>query len=976
MLGALCVDGAPVTSPRQRRLFAALALGHGNVVSTDRLVDVVWDGDPPPAPSNALQTYVSRLRTTLGSDAVVHRPPGYALTVAADDVDAWRFERLARNASRRPAAEALELLDDALGLWHGAAFAEFADADFARGEAVRLEELRVSAESARLDALLRLGRTDAVLSDSLRLIEADPYRESPWELRMRALHAAGRTRDAVEAYQDYRRRLGEDVGLEPSADLAALERALVAGPPPPGDALPLDALPMPLTSLVGRDEAGGEVAELLSNHRVVTLLGPGGVGKTRLAIDVARSHPFPAAFVELAAHGPDDVTLAVAHALRCPDDGDTRRALRRRLAGEPLLLVLDNCEHVVESVAALVDGLVPFCTELRVLSTSRMPLRANGEVAWVVPPLDAAAATELFRERAGLDVSDVDTVAAICTAVDRLPLGIELAAAAARWLPLERIAEGLAPAPALTATTAAGRHRSLEAAVAWSFQLLDRSDRVLFARLAVFDGGWTIDAAEMVTAGDGVTVAAIPPALGRLALASLVTFDPALGRYGMLDTIRAFARARLSEAGGADAVREAHLRWAIDLARTEASYLVGPDSGIHASRLQVEYPNLRVALRWALDEGHQAEAAALAGGLTEFWAATDAASDAIHYLRRVLDQPGPATTERVELTVALSGILSIVGDLDGYSTEAAAAVATARELHDRGALCRSLVMGAFTGRRDWAEEALVLAEELGDDTLVAEALHMLGLLAALSGHDDHAIRYYERSITAGPASVIFGPHEMLGLSYRTLGRWPDARRELLAGEREFADRGGRPTISCLDLALVELSSGDLDAARRAIERAAVWGRPGDDYPADGLLFDAVTALVLAEEGDPAAGAVAATRIAATPVDVSGHGTVCMAWIVAGELAGRAGETAASRRCFENVLAHRFGTIPYHRADALAGIAGTLDDAQAQPLAIEATSLRDEFGFATPRWFTVGTFVPSPVALDEKLVTGDAKPDHR
>jgi len=298
-------------------MLAALAMARGAVVSSDRLVDAVWDGDPPSAPLNALQTYVSRLRTSLGGDAIERRPPGYALALPVDAVDAWRFEALVDRARMLPPADALDVLDEALGLWHGAAYAEFVDADFARGEAVRLEERRASAEGVRLDALLRLGRHEEVLSESRRLIETDPYRESVWNQRMRALHAAGRTVDAVRAFHEYRTKLLDDVGLEPSADLVALERALVASPPLTDTAqAPPDAgLPAPLTSFVGRDNAVAEVVVLLEAQRVLTLVGPGGVGKTRLGVEVARRYRdrggAPTWFVELVAHGPDDVARAV-----------------------------------------------------------------------------------------------------------------------------------------------------------------------------------------------------------------------------------------------------------------------------------------------------------------------------------------------------------------------------------------------------------------------------------------------------------------------------------------------------------------------------------------------------------------------------------------------------------------------------------------------------------------------------------------
>ena len=289
VLGSLMVGGAPLSSSKQRRLLAALAIAHGGVVSSDRLGDVVWDGEPPDT-DNALQTYVSRLRTVLGAGSVVRRPPGYALVLPVEAVDAWRFESLVDEARHRSPGEALELLDEALGLWRGAAYAEFADDEFARAEAVRLEELRASAAVARLDALLDLGRADDAAADAVRLIEADPYRESVWERRMRALHASGRTVDAVRAFREYRTVLADETGLEPSADLVALERALLASPSLSGPVDGRGALPSPLTSLVGRDAACDELVELVAAQRVVTLVGPGGVGKTRLAVEVARVH--------------------------------------------------------------------------------------------------------------------------------------------------------------------------------------------------------------------------------------------------------------------------------------------------------------------------------------------------------------------------------------------------------------------------------------------------------------------------------------------------------------------------------------------------------------------------------------------------------------------------------------------------------------------------------------------------------------
>ncbi len=971
VLGAINVGGSALSSGRQRRLLAALTMARRSVVSSDRLIDVVWDGNPPPSPLNALQTYVSRLRTSLGGDAVVHRPPGYALALSDDAVDAWRFEEMVDRARALAPVEALDVLDEALGLWCGVvAYAEFADSDFARGDAVRLDELRASAEGMRLDALLRVGRHDEVLTESLRLIERDPYREGPWEQRMRALHAAGRTVDAVRAFHDYRTKLLDDVGLEPSADLAALERALVAAPPVTESTEAASAelaLPAALTSFIGRDDAVHDVASLLEAHRLVTLVGPGGAGKTRLAIEVARAHHdrwgVPTWFVELVTHGLDDVARAAARVVGVTDDADLLATLRRRLGGGPSVLVLDNCEHVVEAVGGLVDGLLPFCPSLRILATSRMPLAAGGEATWPVPPLDIDAATKLFLDRAavGVRLDDDSTVAAICAAVDGLPLGVELAAAAARSLPLDRVADGLRARRGAMATTAAGRHRSLDATVAWSHQLVAPAEQVLLRRLTVFEGGWTVDAAEVVCAGDGLDVPAVPPALIGLEGASLINFDRMAGRYSMLETIRGFALARLLDGGEVETRRGTHLAWCLAVASDVAPELHGPAAVDQVRQLEIEYPNLRAALRWALDDPSRlAVATALAHDLCEFWLVTDAGYEAVGYLRQILAQPAAPTVERVELAVQLSRLLSVVGDMAAFAHEADAALALAHELGDRRLVACCLANAAFGGEGDsrsyWAVEALAIAEEIGDDEVAAEALHMLGLLALRAGRNDDAITCLERALHVGETSIVLGTHGILGTVYRNVGRWSDARREMKLREEQEADAGSRPAEVCMELALIELCLGDREAATRAAERGMVWGRPVDDYPGAQMLFDAVAALLQAEHGNLAAARSVAARLAAAPSDVTGQGTVCLAWCVAGEILGRADQPLLAQRCFANILGHRTGGIPYYRTHALAGFAGVLDD---DPIAVQfgaaAARIRARHGLVTPPWFTVARF---------------------
>jgi tetratricopeptide (TPR) repeat protein len=602
-----------------------------------------------------------------------------------------------------------------------------------------------------------------------------------------------------------------------------------------------------------------------------------------------------------------------------------------------------------------------------------MPLGVAGEATWTVPPLDTDAATKLFLDRAaaaGVRIDDDAPVAAICAAVDRLPLGIELAAAAARSLPLTRVADGLRAHRGATGTTATGRHRSLEAAVAWSHQLLAPAEQVLLRRLAVFEGGGTLDAAEAVCAGDGLDAPSVPPALMGLEAASLVAFDRRAGRYSMLETIHDFARARLADSREVDARRQAHLTWCLELAADAAPRLRRAGAADLVRQLEIEYPNLRAALRWALDDDRRVAAAAtLAHDLYDFWLVTEAGYEAISFLRQVLSHPAPPTAERVELMVQLSQILSLVGDIAGYAHEVDAALAMARELGDRRLLAGCLSNAAFGGqvdsRSDWAAEALAIAEDLGDDELATDALHMLGLLALRAGRNDDAIAYLERSLRTAPTSIIFGTHGILSHVYRNVGRWSDARREMLLCEQQEADAGSRPAEFCMELALVELCLGDRDAAARAADRAEVWGRPSDDYPGSQMVFDTVAALVEAEEGDLAGASAAAARVAAAPSDVTGHGNVCVAWFVAGEVLARAGQPSLARRCFANILRHRTFDIPYYRSHALAALADTLDDEPVgSELAAVAAVIRARDGLATPPWLTVARFESHPPTFTE------------
>jgi len=518
---------------RLRTLLIRLALDAGRTVSADALVDAVWPQAPPAGAGNALQALVSRLRRALPEPArLAGVPGGYRLDPTGRDVD--EFERLATAGRRTPdPARAAELLRAAL--WRGPALAEVADAEFARASALRLEELRLAATEDRIEAELRCGAAAGAAAELTALTSRYPLRERPYGLLMRALSDLGRTGEAVRVYERLRRTLADELGADPSPELAGLHLALLRGDRPRGN------LRTGLTSFVGRDAELTRVTDLLTRARLVTLVGPGGAGKTRLAVEVG--HTVRAAvpdgvwLVELApVRDPAEVPSAVLEALR-----PARISLEGFTARDPLdrlvaalddrdqLLLLDNCEHLIAAAAHLAEQVLGACPGVRILATSREPLALTGEVLCPVgplplPPAGASAAeasrfgaVRLFADRAaqvrpGFTVIDanIGEVGEICRRLDGLPLAIELAAARLRTLPLGQIAARLGDRFRLLSggsRTALPRHQTLHAVVDWSWELLDEAEQRLARRLSVFPDGATPEGAEIVCGGDPETSA-------------------------------------------------------------------------------------------------------------------------------------------------------------------------------------------------------------------------------------------------------------------------------------------------------------------------------------------------------------------------------------------------------------------------------------------------------------------------------------
>ncbi|MEU0558452.1 BTAD domain-containing putative transcriptional regulator [Dactylosporangium sp. NPDC006015] len=636
-------SGAPVEigGARLRVLVTLLALDAGRPVTGARLADGIWGGTPPGDATNALQSLVSRLRRILPDGMLLARPSGYQLDVDPREVDHLLFADLverARTLLAEDPAAAVRVFRDAEALWRGPALEDAGEAPLVLARRATLDELRLAATEDRTAAELSLGRR--VVSDLEAAVAAHPLRERLVDLLMRALHAEGRTADALRAYTRCRETLAEELGADPSPALTSTYLTILRSAPPghhaaeppqmPGEAAPEESaangvgnLRAPLTSFVGRAEELRALRGTLATARLVTLVGPGGAGKTRLATEAGRAAaPRDGVWiVELAnVTDPADVVQAVWTGLGMRDPsaaaGPVRRAtvalprIAEALSYRRILLILDNCEHVVEAAAALADWLLGDCPDLRVLATSREPLGITGEVLLPVGPLPAdaldSAAVRLLSDRAAavrpgfrLDGSALR----ICRALDGMPLAIELAAARCRSMTAAQVADRLDDRFRLLtrgSRTALPRHQTLRAVVDWSWDLLTEPERAMLRRLAVFPGGATLEAAAAVCDPDG---ALGDPVELVAALVDKSLLVEAGGRYGMLETIRAYGLQRLDEQGETARLRHRHATWFLALADRLEPTLRTAGQLESLAVLSAEHDNLHGALRRAIADG-------------------------------------------------------------------------------------------------------------------------------------------------------------------------------------------------------------------------------------------------------------------------------------------------------------------------------------------------------------------------------------
>jgi predicted ATPase/DNA-binding SARP family transcriptional activator/tetratricopeptide (TPR) repeat protein len=926
----VCVDGDPVKLPgtAERALLAQLLLSPGRTIPATLLVDRLWSESTLPVdPMNALQIRVSRLRRALKAmgvgDVVVHEGVGYRATVDPSTVDALDFADRVRTARAVAATAAdnggyqpahLQAYDDALALWRGDPLSDFAVEQWATAVAAHLAGLRLAAMTERAQVALALGRHVDVIGDLEPVVADDPTLESLTGLLMLALYRSGRQADALEVYTRTREVLDESLGLQPSVSLRSLhERVLrqdatlgaqqdlapatgtTTAASAPAATVPVAMLahrsraeqdraaptnlPTVVRPLIGRAAQLDSIAELLGGVRLLTLIGPGGAGKTSLAlatvVRTSATYPDGAFGVRLASvYTPDQVPVAVADALGMPMDGaaathDLSDRLISFLTRRRMLLLVDNCEHVVDAAAVLIDEILSRCPDVTVIATSREALAIPDEVQVTVGPLEtppedtapgevlAYPAAQLFVERARavrpallLDLDSLTAIGAITRSLDGIPLALELAAARASTLSPVEVAERLTNRFTLLTSgtrTADERQQTLRATVDWSYQLLSPTEQQVFDRLSVFRGGWTLMSAEAVVGEESTPLGEVLDNVGRLVERSMVVAEPGpTTRYRMLETLRQYAAERLSASGDQVQLARRHAAYFRDVVQHAEVALRGHEQRQTLRTLREEQPNIRAALAFLSGpDGDRDAALEMAGSLGMFW-----------HLGRHL-----------EGRQVLSGL---VGGQDG-SPAARALALQAVSLVERP---RGCLVHPNPRCAEAANESLTLFERLGDDWHAALSRVLLAvegvtgadpersraLLAAAEGQFERdgdpwgpAVIGFVRMETALKAGDVEAAVRLgrtttaafrqlddswglsatlyhLGWGLRQFGRFDEAARALEEAIDVARGAGLWNTAqwALADLAIQKVHLGELENARRLFDEAAAASREVGD----------------------------------------------------------------------------------------------------------------------------------------------------
>ena len=822
-------------SPKQQALLALLVIHANQVLSTDRIIDELWGEQPPSDGARNVRVYVSRLREVLEPDRatrapgrlIVTEPSGYALRIDPESIDAHRFERLVDEArgemADHPDSVRKEIAE-ALSLWRDRPLAGLAFEEFAQSEIRRLEELHLSALELGYEASIRVGEHSSTIPDLEKLVAEHPLRERLVALLMEAMAGSGRQAEALRAYRSLELRLADEIGLEPSVELRLLEERILLQQEQRSDEPSLlapeaeetvDNLPARATSFVGREADLDEVARLLEGTRLLTLTGPGGVGKTSLAIEAGRSaaaqYSDRVRLVDFAPlGGSTGVTAAVADALNVKDEAGMplESVIAAALRLEPSLLLFDNCEHVLDTVSFLVVELLQAVPELTIVCTSRRSLGVDGESVYEVAPLRlppvgadvdelrAIASSRLLSDRAvavsphfKLTIENAADVAALCQRLDGIPLAIELAASNLRSMTTREVVESLEDRLSLGGRRhGVRRHRALRDTMQWSYDLLEETEQAVFDRLSVFAGRFSREAALAI----GADRSGVPPSVELTALvdASMIVADVS-GRstkYRILPTLRDFGVFNLREDGELESVRLAHAEYLT----ADAKDMVLPYAQNQPTRRveqNASVEDFRAAAEWALDAGRPELAPTLVVALNHHSISGRRLDEAADWIRRVTE-------------------FAVEGSFELWQLEMTAAI-----------------IDYFTGRSEAAEAAFrslsASAAEMGETAASADALRFVGHALWRDGDLRGARDAMATAAEAGSASdwSSLSKREVLAMIELQLGN-------ILAAEQQadilatFADRTHDPVATAAEIHIrgwVTYYQGELEKSIQLFE---------------------------------------------------------------------------------------------------------------------------------------------------------------